>query len=80
MQAINKVRPFFLKKIFCSGQNSRERFWVVQYSGIFGLGGPGTLGHPPCPSHVGVEFLNVGGWFTHGDLALEVGVDFLAVA
>ena len=31
------------------------------------------------PSHFGVEFLNVGGWLTHGDLALEVGDDFLAV-
>ena len=30
--------------------------------------------------HVGVEFLNVGGWLTHGDFALEVGVDFLAVS
>ena len=26
-----------------------------------------------------VEVFNVGGWRTHGDLALEVGVDFLAV-
>ena len=32
------------------------------------------------PRHFGVEFLNVGGWFTHGDLALGAGVDFLAVA
>ena len=40
-----------------------------------------TLGHPPCPSHqVGIEFCYVGGWLTHGDLALEVKVDFLAVA
>ena len=37
-------------------------------------------GPPSLPRHVGVEFLNVGGWLTHGDLALEVGVDFLAVA
>ena len=28
---------------------------------------------------VGIEVFNVGGWLTHGDLALEVGVDFLAV-
>ena len=40
------------------------------------MGGPGILGH----RHVGVEVLNVGSWLTHGDLALEVGVDFLAVA
>ena len=37
-------------------------------------------GPPSQPRHVGVEFLNVGGWLTHGDLALEVGVDFLAGA
>ena len=28
---------------------------------------------------VSVELFNVGGWLTHGDLALEAGVDFLAV-
>ena len=27
----------------------------------------------------GIEVFNVGGWLTHGDVALEVGVDFLAV-
>ena len=32
------------------------------------------------PFHqVGLEVFNVGGWLTHGDLALEAGVDFLAV-
>ena len=36
-------------------------------------------GPPSLPCHVGVEFLNVGGWLTHGDFALVVGVDFLAV-
>ena len=42
----------------------------------------GRARHPgPAPllRHVGVEFLNVWGWLTHRDLALEVGVDFLAV-
>ena len=29
--------------------------------------------------HLGVEVLNVGGWLTHGDLALDARVDFLAV-
>ena len=37
-------------------------------------------GPPSLSSSVGIEFLNVGGWLTHGDLALEVGVDFLAFA
>ena len=43
----------------------------------------GRARHPGPPSHVqhvGVEFHNVGGWLTHGDLALRTGVDFLAVA
>ena len=35
--------------------------------------------HLYTPLHLGVEVLNVGGWLTHGDLALEAGVDFLAV-
>ena len=41
---------------------------------------PRHPGPTSLPRHVGVEFLNVGGWLTHGDLALEAGVDFLAVA
>ena len=32
------------------------------------------------PQHVSLEFHYVGGWLTHGDLALGAGVDFLAVA
>ena len=42
----------------------------------------GRAKHPgpaPLSRHVSVEVLNVGGWLTHGDLALEVDVDFLAV-
>ena len=40
----------------------------------------GRARHPGPPSHVrhvGVEFHNVGGWLTHGDLAIRTGVDFL---
>ena len=29
--------------------------------------------------HLAVEFFNVGGWLTHGDLALSASLDFLAV-
>ena len=32
------------------------------------------------PRHLCLEFHDVGGWLTHGDLALDAGVDFLAVA
>ena len=37
---------------------------------------PGPSSNSP---HLGIEVLNVGGWLTHGDLALDTGVDFLAV-
>ena len=33
----------------------------------------------PGPRPLGVEASGVGGWLTHGDLALEAPVDFLAV-
>ena len=42
----------------------------------------GRARHPrPSSSsqHFGLEVFNVGGWLTHGDLALEAKVDFLAV-
>ena len=51
----------------------------VWYFGICGLGGLGILGLTLHSPHLGVEVLNVGGWLTHGDLALDAGVDFLAV-
>ena len=36
--------------------------------------------HPgPFSGSMSVEVFNVGGWLTHGDLALETDVDFLAV-
>ena len=34
---------------------------------------------PGSSHHLVVEVFNVGGWLTHGDLALDAGVDFLAV-
>ena len=40
------------------------------------------LGKNPGPGsahHLAVEVFNVGGWLTHGDLALDAGLDFLAV-
>ena len=41
----------------------------------------GRAKHPgPCsPCHLAIEVFNVGGWLTHGDLALDVELDFLAV-
>ena len=65
--------------VFLFSRNSRERFWglILWY---FWIGRARHPGPPSLPHHVGVEFLNVGGWLIHGDFALEVGVDFLAVA
>ena len=39
--------------------------------------GPGTSS---CPLGFSVEFLNVGGWLSRGDLALESSAHFLAIA
>ena len=36
-------------------------------------------GPTSLPPHSGIEVLNLGSWLTHGDLALGVAVDFLAV-
>ena len=71
------VRPLFLLFGF---------FCLVKILGFWGLIlwllWVGRAGHPG-PTHllqrVGIRVFNVGGWLTHGDLALEVGVDFLAV-
>ena len=32
------------------------------------------------PAQFSVEFVNVGGWLTHGDLAMDSCAQFLAVA
>ena len=65
-------------RAFLFSRNSRVRFWGLilwhLWIGRARHPGPTSLHH-----HVGIEVLNVGGWLTLGDLALEVGVDFLAV-
>ena len=43
--------------------------------GCYGLGGLVTL--VLFSGSMSVEVFNVGGWLTHGDLALETDVDFL---
>ena len=63
---------------FCLVGIQGSVFWEVLSSGIYGLVEPSTLGRSPS-SQVGVEVFDVGGWLTHGDLALEAKVDFLAV-
>ena len=73
------VRPLFLFFLFFCLVRILGHGIGVQCSGIW----IGRAKHPRPPSlstNVGIEFLNVGVWLTHGDFALEVGVDFLAVA
>ena len=68
--------PFW---VFPFSRNSRERFWGLIFWHLW-IGRARHPGPTSLPHHVGVEFLNIGGWLTHGDLALEVQVDFPAVA
>ena len=60
-------------------RNSWERFWglILWHFWVERARHPGP---PFLPRHVGLEFLDVGGWLTQGDLALGSGIDFLAVA
>ena len=69
------VKIFLL--FFCLVGISRVRFWglILWYLWMGRARHPGP--DPPC--HLAIEVFNVGGWLTHGDLALEVGVDFLAL-
>ena len=64
--------------VFLLSRNSSVRFWGLFLWHLW----VGRARHPRPPSlprDVGYEVFNVGGWLTHGDLALEVGVDVLAV-
>ena len=59
-----------------------ERFCCARSYGCFNSSKFQWVACPDsgAPRHVSLEFHNVGGWVTHGDLALNAGVDFLAVA
>ena len=74
-QCETSVSPF---RVFLFSRNSRIRFWGLViwhlWVGRAQYPRPTSLAH-----HVGVEVLNVEGCVTHGDLALEVNVDFLVV-
>ena len=64
---------------FLFSRNSRDRFWGFFFWHCW-IGRARHPGPTSQPHHVSLEFHNVGGWLTHGDLALGAGVDFLAVA
>ena len=65
-------------RIFLFSRNSRERFWGLVFWHLW-IGRARHPGPSSTSPHLGIEVLNVGGWLTHGDLALDTGVDFLAV-
>ena len=71
------VIPLFLLKEFYCLVEILKRGFGVWFSGICGLVGPRILGLV-LPIILLLVF-NVGGWLTHGDLALDAGLDFLAV-
>ena len=75
----NNVRPLFLLQwFFLFSRNSRVRFWGLILWHLW-IGRAKHPGPASPPQHVALEVFNVGGWPTFGDLALEAGVDFLAV-
>ena len=72
------VRPLFSpRSVFVFSRNPQKRFWglVFWYLWIGRAKNPG----PDSSQHLSLEVLNVGGWLTHSDLALDTEVDFLAV-
>ena len=73
------VRLLSFWVFFLFSRNSSERFWGLIFWDLW-IGRARHLGPLSVPRHVGVEFLNVGGWLAHGDSALEFGVDFLVLA
>ena len=65
-------------RVFLISRNSRDRFWGLVFWHLW-IGRARHPGPSATSPHFGIEVLNVGGWLTHGDLALDTGVDFLAV-
>ena len=75
----NKVRPLFLLTgFFLFSRHSEVWFWGLIFWHLW-IGRAKHLGPVPPSHHFALEVFNVGGWLTHGDLAFEAGVDFLAV-
>ena len=65
-------------RVFLFSRNSGERFWGLVFWHLW-IGRARHPGPSSTSHHLGIEVLNVGGWLTHGDLALDTSVDFLAV-
>ena len=78
LQAKNGETSFSPSRVFLFSRNSGAWFWGLILWHLW-IGSAKHPGPASLPRHVSVEVFNVGGWLTHGDLALEVDVDFLAV-
>ena len=70
---------FSLYCFFLFSRNLAYRFWGLIFW-HFWIGRARHLGPTSQTCHVSLEFHNVGGWLAHGDIALDAGVDFLAIA
>ena len=75
-QCKTSFSPFW---VFLFSRNPTRRFWGLIFW-HFWAGRARHPGPPSQPQHVSLEFHHVGGWLTHGDLALSACVDFIAVA
>ena len=75
---IQRETSFSPFRFFLFSRNSRARFWGSVFWHLW-IGRAHHPGPTSLPPHLGVEVLYVGGWLTHGDLASDVVVDFLAV-
>ena len=67
------------RRLFLVFRNSVSKFWG-QFLWMLWIGWARHLGPRPCSKHLGMDFLNVGCWLTHGDKALDSAGDFLAIA
>ena len=73
------------ESVFFFGTKSLVRFWelVVWMLCIGRARHPGPTKKPHANGdlgrRIGIEVLNVGGWLTHGDAALETDCDFLLI-
>ena len=60
--------------VFLFSRNSRDMFWGLFFFWHLWIGRARHPGPTSLLPHVGVEVLDVGGWLTHGDLALGLGL------
>ena len=68
---------FSPRSVLLLSRNPQKRFWGLVFWHLW-IGRAKNPG-PGDPHHLSIEVFNVGGWLTHGDLALDAEVDFLAI-